>query len=170
MMQRAPSREWSVADAIMSSLQTVRAGDCGKDTSGWSISRILSIKRVCFRTAPEGKVISLGWMLPSSSCSLPGTNEEAGSFLPLEGGHRPCLALLLVGVAWPPHYCSAGGLLHRHFTLTLAGGVFLWPDPVGSSRRSPRSGCYPAPCPVECGLSSKRNAFRDPLTSLTISS
>ena len=32
----------------------------------------------------------------------------------------PCLALLPVGVAWPPHYCGAGGLLHRRFTLTPA--------------------------------------------------
>ena len=30
----------------------------------------------------------------------------------------PCLALLPVGVAWPPHYCGAGGLLNRRFTLT----------------------------------------------------
>jgi len=26
---------------------------------------------------------------------------------------------------------SAGGLLSHHFTLALAGGIFLWPDPAG---------------------------------------
>ena len=26
---------------------------------------------------------------------------------------------------------NAGGLLHHHFTLALAGGSFLWPDPAG---------------------------------------
>jgi hypothetical protein len=35
-----------------------------------------------------------------------------------------------MGVAWPLHYGSAGGLLHRRFTLALAGGLFLWPDPL----------------------------------------
>lgn len=30
---------------------------------------------------------------------------------------------------------NAGGLLNHHFTLALAGGMFLWPDPAG----------YPAP-------------------------
>ncbi len=72
--------------------------------SGRSISRILSIRRVCLRTTPEGMVISLGRSSPPGSCSLPGTNEKASRFPPRERGHRPCLALLPVGVAWPPYY------------------------------------------------------------------
>jgi hypothetical protein len=32
---------------------------------------------------------------------------------------------------------SAGGLLNRHFTLALAGGIFLWPDLAGSPKGSP---------------------------------
>jgi len=29
------------------------------------------------------------------------------------------LALLPSRVAWPPHYCGAGGLLHHRFTLAI---------------------------------------------------
>ena len=89
-----------------------------------------------FRTAPCPMVISLDRMLPHGSCSLPGTRKETDSLLPPKRT-GPCLALLLLGVTWPPHHNGAGGLLHHHFTLTLAGGVFLWPDPAGSSEESP---------------------------------
>ena len=49
---------------------------------------------------------------------------------------------------------GAGGLLHRLFTITSApqgkGCLFLWP----CSGRLPRPGVSPAPCSMECGLSS----------------
>jgi len=67
-------------------------------------------------------------------------------------GHHPCLALLQTGVTWPMHCCI------RRLSLTPAfhpyrerpGGMFLWP--CSSTLRRP--GCYPASCPMECGLSS----------------
>ncbi len=100
----------------------------------------------------------------------------------------PLLAPKGLTPAWP---CSewglpgrritadAGGLLHHHFTLTLAlcghvsppkrsapdttkGGLFLWPYP----RVSP-SGNYPALCPLERGLSSSVKT-RDRAASLSL--
>ena len=50
-------------------------------------------------------VISLGWMLPSSSCSLPETRKKTGRFPSSEDDIGLCLALLQPGVAWPRHYC-----------------------------------------------------------------
>jgi len=59
---------------------------------------------------------------------------------------------------------SAGGLLHHLFTITGAA----WAAPavcfsVALFRRVTPPGCYPAPCPVEPGLSSPRAPFlKDP--------
>src|SRR5205085_6962910 len=68
------------------------------------------------------------------------------------GGAPSYLVLLRVGFAWPAGHPAAGGLLPHHFTLTGAGrrchfcGTFLRVTPTG---------CYPAPCPAEPGLSSE---------------
>lgn len=87
--------------------------------------------------------------------------------LPGGGGHgsrpgQPCdRPSLLLGLA-PDGGClaaavarCAGGLLHHLFTLTCPfrgiGGMSLWPYP-----RVAPPGCYPAPHPVESGLSSRQ--------------
>ncbi len=76
-------------------------------------------------------------------------------------GFGPCLALLQLGVAWPLHYGSAGGLLHHHFTLALAGGMFLWPCPAGSPEGSPpRALPGNLPCGVRTFLDADRSTPR----------
>jgi len=77
------------------------------------------------------------------------------------GGHGPCLALLRLGVTWPLHYGSAGGPLHHLFTLALAGGMFLWPCPVGSPEGSPPR-VLPGnlPCGVRTFLDADRSTPR----------
>jgi len=60
---------------------------------------------------------------------------------------------------------NAGGLLHHLFTLTLAGGMSLWPDPAGSSEESPpRVLPGGSPCGERTFLEVRR--LRDHLTSL----
>jgi hypothetical protein len=46
---------------------------------------------------------------------------------------------------------DAGGLLHRLFTMTALRRLYV---SVALSGKLPRPGVSPAPCPVECGLSS----------------
>jgi hypothetical protein len=74
-------------------------------------------------------------------------SNEAGSLLSLLGlaPGGGCLATRITA--------DAGGLLHHLFTITSAQGrgcLFLWP----CSGRLPRPGLSPAPCRMECGLSS----------------
>ncbi len=85
---------------------------------------------------------------------------------------------LLLGLAPGGGYLAAsiagraGGLLHHLFTLTQphlqrerrkgGGGMSLWPDPAAMGASPPRPGCYPAPCSVECGLSSGRLLTSNP--------
>lgn len=108
-------------------------------------------------------IISLGWLLPDSSCSLPGIVKERAA--PRTEVLHPCLALLQTGVAWPAHYCD------RRWSLTPpfhpyqpeAGGMFLWPDPAncftpGITRRLalrsadfPRSGLPDRDHPTDLG-------------------
>ena len=89
--------------------------------------------------------------------------------LPAAGTRRlyPCLTLLQLGVAWPLHYGSAGGLLRHLFTLTRGGGMSLWPDPVSSSVES---SLRVLPGSLLCGARTFLEALmpRDPLVSLTI--
>jgi|GEM_PF-1081898 len=87
--------------------------------------------------------IYLAPTLPAGSCGLPGDRPGA-----LES---PYLALLRVGFARHPPHGGGGELLPHHFTLTpnKRGGMFLWHFP-----RVTPPGRYPAPCPVEFGLSS----------------
>jgi len=113
--------------------------------------------------------ISLGGALPRRSSSLPGAQGKRAASRRSEDRLYPCLTLLLVGVAWPRHCCRAGGLLHHRFTLAGCPAVcFCGPiQQVNLYRGIPRSGCYPAPCSVECGLSSKSLAqFRGRPTNL----
>src|SRR5207247_2402910 len=76
------------------------------------------------------------------------------------GPPAPCLALLRVGFAQPAGHPAAGELLPHRFTLAPASAASrrrwlavwsLWHFP-----RVAPPGCYPAPCPVESGLSSIR--------------
>jgi len=70
-----------------------------------------------------------------------------------------------VGLAKPASHLAAGGLLHHRFSLTfrLRGGSFLF---CGAFRRVAPPGRYPAPCPLESGLSSRRK--RPATTRMTI--
>jgi len=85
--------------------------------------------------------------------------------------HCPCLALLLAGVTWPWHCCQRRWSLrppfhpYRH---RVAPALRRFVS-VARSGRLLRPGCYPAPCPVECGLSSTLNEQgRDHPTSLRL--
>lgn len=92
-----------------------------------------------------------GW-LPSLSSGLPGDDWDSSQSRP----QRTSLLLDLAphGGCLPGNITEpVGGLLHRHFTLTLLirkAVCFLWP----CSKRLHASGRYPACCPVVCGLSS----------------
>ena len=106
-------------------------------------------------------IIHLGPASPPGSSGLPGARTERAA-------PRPCLALLRMGVAWPApllvppvvSYTTFSPLLlaslgarrrsdRRAAVASARSGLFLWPCP----RLSP-PGSYPAPCPVERGLSS----------------
>ena len=73
-----------------------------------------------------------------------------------------------MGFAQPASHLVAGELLPHHFTLTLRplrryadwsqGGMFLWHFPKVTP-----PGYYPAPCPVEFGLSSGHLARDHPV-------
>jgi hypothetical protein len=135
---------------------------------GQSISRILLPGKVCRSTVSWLTVISLGRMLPSGSCSLPGTHKKTSRFPPSKDGPGPCLALLPSGVAWLPHYCGHRWSLTPPFhpCPSLAPSIYL-SGRRGQKRvvyfcgpirqvfpKDPRPGCYPATRSVECGLSS----------------
>src|SRR5881396_1440291 len=114
------------------------------------VSRVLSPE-----LAPRETVISLGRRLPGASSGH--TREpHAGRASPVSG------IALLFGLA-PGGVCragpvtrAAGELLPHRFTLTaLASGGLL---SVALSRGVAPPGRYPAPCPVEPGLSSRRVA------------
>ena len=72
-------------------------------------------------------VICLARRLLGGSSSLPGRRYWTGPAL------RPYLALLPVGFAEPAGHPAAGGLLPRHFTLTLSSGQW----PVVSGQKAP---------------------------------
>ncbi len=117
---------------------------------GRPISRVLS-----------GAVIYLERRLPAASSGLPGA--RTGRAAPA----RSCLALLPVGVAWPPVSPRAPVVSYTTFSPSPARS----PGPavcfsVALFRRVTPPGRYPAPCPVEPGLSSPRVAGRDRLADL----
>ena len=98
------------------------------------------------RLANACAIIHLGPASPPGSSSLPGARTERAA-------PRPCLALLRMGVAWPAPLLAPPVVSYTTVSpwprTRIRGGLFLWPCP----RVSP-PGCYPAPCPVERGLSS----------------
>jgi hypothetical protein len=146
------------------------------DAPGWPVSRILSSRRVSRGTPPAWRTISLGRPLPDGSCSLPETRGRRAA------SHPPRGVLSLLGLA-PGRGYLAAALLRRRWSLKPPFHPYRMkavrhcesePAPAlpafnslirryisvaRSSRFSscegvPRSGCYPAPCSVECGLSS----------------
>ena len=141
-------------------------------TPGRSISRILSTSRGRDSQLKLGDHLSRGrvsapLMQPTrDSGSI--KSQETSSF-PCEIAPCPCLALLPVGVAWP------SALLHTPVVSYTNPGqtVCVKPLPlapfhpyqlrgakprrfisVARSDRLPHPGGYPAPCSMECGLSS----------------
>jgi hypothetical protein len=109
------------------------------------------------RAGARGRIISLGPTSPPASCSLPGiaprrTATGAGNSI------DPCLALLRVGFTLPPTLPPA--------RCALTATVSPLPVPLAHAvghrrsalcctfRRLTTPGRYPAPCPVELGLSS----------------
>ena len=91
--------------------------------------------------------IHLGSPSPVTSCGSPGTNQRAVAFL---------LSLAPGGVyRAAPVTRGAGGLLHPRFTLACASCEGHRRSVLcGTFRRVAPPGRYPAPCPVESGLSS----------------
>ena len=127
-------------------------------TSGWPISRILSDKGGPVY-APKSVFPAL-YLDGHLSKRPTRDSDETSSLLSLRGlaPGGGCLAARIAA--------DAGGLLHRLFTFTLAGSLFLWPDPADYPARGLlRSGITPAPCPVECGLSSTRHSRARPRPS-----
>ena len=85
--------------------------------------------------------------LPVFSSGLPGTDNGAGN---ASSPIWPCSGW---GLQCPGCYHPGGGLLPRLFTLTPASGGGMFSVAL-SLTGVPVTGCYPAPCPVEPGLSS----------------
>ncbi len=110
------------------------------------VSRVLS--------PPERRrTISLGPPLPTASSSLPGTRVERAA-------PRPCLALLRVGFAMRPPLPAARCALTAPFHPYLCSrGSHRRSALCGTFRRLSPPGGYPAPCPVELGLSSRGSGF-----------
>jgi hypothetical protein len=122
--------------------------------------------------------ISLGRELPHTSCSLP---EAANLAVQVTSSHL-LKGLPLLDLAPGGGYLAvdiaayAGGLLHHLFTLALScpspkpcgfgGGWKGRSVSVVQSVRLPRPGCYPAPCFMECGLSSMARSHRGHPVSL----
>jgi hypothetical protein len=119
-------------------------------------------------------IISLGRLSPGNSCGLPRTTVAKGLRLGKRATSRlytrlrPCLALLPIGVAWPPallrapvvSYTEPAKWLLKKTALAAFPPFHPYPAEtrrtvsVALSSRSPHSGYYPASCSMECGLSS----------------
>ena len=84
--------------------------------------------------ATRSATIHLGLPLPTASCGLPADSGGPPSIVRADGRNHP-LDLAPGGVyRAAPVTRSAGGLLHRRFTLTAAGAAavcFLWHCPAG---------------------------------------
>jgi hypothetical protein len=110
------------------------------------------VSRVLYPLGIEGTMtIYLVRPLPEGSCGQPGDWPGAMT--------SPYLALLRVGFAQPAGHPAAGGLLTRHFTLIRLRRTVCFCCAV---RRVTPPGRYPAPCPVELGLSSPSERERSP--------
>jgi hypothetical protein len=100
------------------------------------------VSRILSRTT-----IHLGAPSPMRSCGLPGTWIDGPSTSLL--GLAPGGVCRAVAVA-----CDAGELLPHRFTLACALSGHRRSALCCTFRRVTPPGCYPAPCPVESGLSS----------------
>ena len=130
---------------------------------GQSISRILSSTAIEFTSED----FILEPMCLGGHLSGPAISHRLGAANP---GLRRSGQLLVP--AWPCSWrrlpdatiaACISGLLHHYFNLTACAAVcFCGPtgrlslvaNKVGSSGQAPAPGFSPAPCPVECGLSS----------------
>ena len=119
------------------------------------------------------------WRPPGGGCTYGGEPPPA-----VRRRLRPCLALLPAGVTWPRTLLRAPVVFYTTFSPSppppctlpqIRGGPGKGPAvcfcgpfrQVHASRRFPRPGCYPTPCPLECGLSSTPTTQgRDRLTDL----
>jgi len=141
------------------------------NSSGRSISRILSSGslRLCNHLSGRRVTAPLGAAYPGLASSTSGKGACGDEQSPVVRGRlRPCLALLPAGVTWPSALRQMPVVSYTTFSPSPEGCLFLWPYPAGSRLSAlPRPGCYPTPCPVECGLSSiLRMQDRDCPTSL----
>ena len=134
------------------------------------VSRVL-LRFAVARGAPA--IIPLGRASPRASSSQPegssgqpSRDDPRGS--PLRLPMRPCSGW---GLPSHPRYRGRGGLLPRRFTLTAQPAESLQTDGVAvflccTLLEVTLTGRYPAPCPVELGLSSRGRSRRRPSAPL----
>ncbi len=126
-----------------------------------------SISRILYGRPAAAVIIYLGGLSPTPSCSLPETQgKRAASRLPWQ-------TLSLLGLAPDGGYLAAALLPAPVVSYTAISplpanrarfnrrylSVALFRQVTGCAQGAftgPRPGCYPASCPVECGLSSAR--------------
>lgn len=117
----------------------------GKFQVPWLACKPHSVQHTVLEFTPEGFILArrawvtiyLGRQSPAASCGLPGTQTPRAAA-------RSCLALLRMGVAWPPPLRAARWSLTRGDCEAIsqrsgnasptvsplpaeAGGLFLWP-------------------------------------------
>ena len=125
---------------------------------GWEggsrpVSRVLSGAQEAHLSSP-GAIIHLGCTSPHTSSDLPG-DSRGPRFATLKGGSLPYLVLLRVGFTVPPALPAGAVRSYRTFSPlpppSLSGWRYVF---CGTFRGLAPPGRYPAPCPVEPGLSS----------------
>ena len=115
-----------------------------------------------YRSWIRATVIYLDRRLPAVSSGLPGTRARRATSRPPKRA-RPCLALLPVGVAWPRmsprapvvSYTTFSPSPWRHWLCAARTSTAVCFS-VALFRQVTLPGYYPAPRPVEPGLSSPR--------------
>jgi hypothetical protein len=128
---------------------------------GQPISRVLSGTAGSLQAKPPPAcsacaIIHLGPCV-AAGLKRPTRSSKEASDPPPMLGLRSCLALLPMGVAWPPTLLPTPVVSYTTFSPLpdCSGGHFLWPYPRVAS-----PGCFPASCYSERGLSS--NGMRRP--------
>jgi hypothetical protein len=111
-------------------------------TSGRPISRILSSRGLVYAPKSFFPALHLDGHLSVQPTQDSNDASSVSSLL----GLAPGWGYLAAGIT-----ASAGGLLHRLFTMTALQRLFV---SVALSGKLPRPGVSPVPCSVECGLSS----------------
>ena len=123
------------------------------------------------RIAPPGQSSLWAARRRAARCSLPGAVGKRAASHPSEDGFAPAWPCSRRGLPGRAHYCARRWSLtppfhhdfpHPHplsqWERGAGGGravCFCGPGPTGSRLAAlPRPGCSPAPCSVECGLSS----------------